>query len=153
MDEHEEQNERRRALDRVIRAVVAASEDGRGWASMAEAIRSVRGLPVNEALNEALLEIKSGKLRLTDTGAFYARTQLDLVNVKEKPQSHRRDMDALTLVREARYLQTIWTDMHDKGFLTSNESFMNMEDGLVLLVHQAISAALEEGFQEDEIDG
>lgn len=139
----------------LVKAVAAESPDGRGWTPMRKAFEALGSASTSALMDSPLLDIdlKAKRLRLSDTGAYFAKRVLNMQNVEDTSSliHNRRDPDALTMLREIRYIQSLWVEMHDKSSLTANRGFMNMEDHFVMLIHLAVKSALEEGFQESEL--
>lgn len=144
----------------VIEFIARKSSTGRDWVPTSEVLRHVpAGSSVSGVLSSVLLThenqgSKNGRTKLSDTGLFYAKNVLNLqwIEMEGRQTTQRRDPDCLTLVRESAYLQSLWTDIHDKGHLIASRRFMEMEDNLVMLIHLAVRMALEEGFTQKEID-
>jgi hypothetical protein len=141
--------------EHLVREVAKYSPDGRGWVTMQQAFAALGPNSTSALMDSPLLEIeiKAKRLRLSDTGAYFARRVLNLQNVEDSSGRihNRRDPDALTMLREIRYIQGLWVEMHDKAILSANHGFMAMEDNFVMLLHLAVKAALEEGFTEGEL--
>lgn len=139
----------------IVEFIAKESKDGRDWVPVRDVLSRIAGEAVSPVLESVLLEHNAKhQLRLSNTGAFYAKSVLNLQWVEDNAGTgtQRRDPDCLTLVRETRYLQGMWTEIHDKGHLIASRRFMEMEDHFVMLLHLAVRMAMEEGFTENEIN-